>query len=318
MRRHSSGQWVLVCMIGLLAVLSSGCGTTNNATPSSPAAPTPTPTFNYSLDIFFGSSGPATLNNPTGIRLLGGTLWISNYTTSNVEAWTTTGVLSKAVTSFNGGPFGNPYGIGVGPDGYFYEADYNSSQAVELDAFGQYVTVFGSAQMGTDGPKGIAVNSTYAYLLDYTNPQIIRYTIGGSGATKTFTAPTTFGTLATSGSSGILTNPGNIALDGQGMVYVTDQNKPAIMKYNSSGVFQGAVTSTGLAYPEDVQVDGAGYQYVADYTAHNIQVFNPSGGAVTHIGDTILVGPTGLCLDPAGNIYVTDRGLREVIVFKKQ
>ncbi len=312
MKRYSFGA-----ILALFFLIQSGCGS-NNSTPSSPATgPTPAPSFNYAFNLFFGTSGPSTMRGPVAIRRSGAILWVVNYFGNSLQAWTTGGSLSKAVTSYNSIAFNTPTGVGVGPDGYVYVTDGGSSQVVEFNPTGQYVTVFGNAQLGADFPVGVAVNSSYAFLLDYTANQVIRYTVGGSGNSKTFTGPITFGTTATSGASGALQSPQNLTVDSQGTVYVTDNVRLAVMKYDPSGVFQGSVTA-GLAGPIDVQLDGAGYYYIADSGNHNIQVLSPSGAAVTHFGDTQLAVPYGVSLDAAGNAYVLDYSNNQVVVFQKQ
>ena len=303
-------------LMALAAVLPLGCGSKSSpSTPSSPAAPT----FNYALDYFFGASGAVTMDFPAAMRLSGGTIWVANSSSNDLQAWTTTGTLSDVVTTTFSGPFGGPTGVGIGADGYIYVSDSGNEQVEVFSPVGHPYLNFGNTQLGGDYPSGVAVNSTYAYMLDYPGAQVIRFTISGTGAFKSYVSPVTFGTIATSGTLGTLDTPTNVNLDSQGNVYVADHGKQAIMKYNYAGVFQAAVTASGMTYPDDVVVDGSGNLYIADYLNSEVRILNSAGGAVTTFGNaTTFADLVGLSLDASGNCYALDEGRCQIVVFNKQ
>jgi DNA-binding beta-propeller fold protein YncE len=77
----------------------------------------------------------------------------------------------------------------------------------------------------------------------------------------------------------INTGPTGITFDSAGNVYVSDLYSGTWAQYNSSGVFQFAVTS---GYPEGIAWDKAtGYIYVTNAQANNVNVFTTSGSVVT-------------------------------------
>ena len=171
---------------------------------------------------------------------------------------------------------------------------------MELTSAGAYVAAFGTAELGSDDVDGVAVGATKAYLLDDTAHQVIAYSVGGTGAGKTFTAPATFGAAL------LGAFPKGIALDGMGNVYVADASNGRIMKFNSAGVTQAAVTLVSAGVPTDMVVDASGYLYAADNHNHEVQMFDSSGAAVTQFGSANLAGTQGIALDAAGNLYVAD------------
>jgi len=307
------------CVMALAALVAAGlplgCGSSKSS-PSSPSSPAPT--FNYALDYFFGSSGPETLYAPQGIRLSGGLLWVGNNGPNSLQAWTTGGAFSDSVTqTWSGSSFGGPSGIGIGPDGYVYVSDIGNEQVEVFNSVGHGYLNFGHTQLGGDYPEGVAVNSTYVYVVDYPGAQVIRFTISGTGAFKSYVSPVTFGTISTSGTLGTLSTPTNVNLDSQGNVYVADHTKQAIMKYNYAGVFQAAVTAPGLTYPADVAFDGSGNLYVPDEINQDVQVISASGAAVTTFGSaSTLNDPDGVVLDSSDNCYVLCEN--QIVVFNKQ
>ncbi|MGH7973689.1 MAG: hypothetical protein ACREIC_33645, partial [Limisphaerales bacterium] len=139
---------------------------------------------------------------------------------------------------------------------------------------------------------------------------ILSYAINGSGDTKTFTSPATFGAANLSG-------PLGVNLDGSGTVYVADNTLGTVEKFSPAGVHQSSVTLVSGGTPWSGVVDSQGYLYVTDNTNHEIQMFNSSGSAVTQFGNPVLTQPGGITLDGAGNLYVTDITADLVVVFKR-
>jgi NHL repeat len=308
--------YLCVMTLGALVMgLPLGCGSSK----SSPSSPSSSPNFNYGLDYFFGSSGSVTMDFPVAMRISGGTIWVANSSGNNLQAWTTGGIISDVVTTTFSGSFGGPSGIGIGADGYVYVSDVGNEQVAVFTPEGHPYLNFGHTQLAGDYPEGVAVNSTYAYVVDYPGAQVIRFTISGTGASKSYGSPVTFGTISTSGTLGTLSTPTNVNLDSQGNVYVADHGKQAIMKYNYAGVFQAAVTASGLIYPHDVAVDGSGNLYVADYLNSEVRILNSAGAPVTTLGDaTAFSNLVSLSLDSSGNCYGLDEGRGQIVVFNKQ
>lgn len=127
-------------------------------------------------------------------------------------------------------------------------------------------------------------------------------------------------------------NPGAVALDSAGNVYVADTLNHTIRKITSAGVvttfagvagYSGSVDGIGTAArfksPEGIAVDSAGNVYVADASNHTIRKITPGGVVTTLAG---LAGsadsddgngtvarfnyPTGIAVDSSGNVYVAD------------
>ncbi len=298
---------LLLLILPVLGLLNSGCPGKSPA----PTAPGPSgpPTFSYGVS--FGASGGTTMNTPNGLAVSGGNLWVANeYIFGYIQEWTTAGSETFSSTTYNSTSYNFPRDAAAGPDGYIYIAD-GSHLVVELTSAGAYVTVFGTAELGTDDLDGVAVGSTRAYLLDDTVPQVVGYTIGGTGAAKTFTSPVSFGSTA------LGTIPKGIALDGAGNVYVADSANDRVVKFNSAGVTQAAVTLVSSGVPTGMAVDGAGYLYAADNHNHEVQMFDSSGAAVTQFGAADLSGAQGIALDSSGNLYVSDAANNRVVKFNK-
>ncbi len=113
-----------------------------------------------------------------------------------------------------------------------------------------------------------------------------------------------------------LREPGAVAVDGAGNVYVADTLNDKVKKLSSTGAllatWGGSGTSDGrLSRPDGIAVDGAGNVYVADTGNHRIQRFTSSGGflgkwGTLGSGDGQFRYPSGVAVDTAGSVYVAD------------
>ncbi|GEM_PF-1549226 len=309
----------LLALLPLMGLISLGCPSNNS---TSPSAPTSTPTAPYSLGISFGLSSSITMNGPEGVAISGATLWVTNQGNSgngnnSLQAWSTTGGAITQIITFNTSDnFSRPYGLAIGPDGYVYVGDSGHNRIVEFDPLGAYVTVFGSAQLGTDTSYGVAVDSTYVFVTDEIINGVIRFTIAGSGNSKTFGSPITF---SANGVPNAYTS--DITLDTSGNPYVLLPQDQEVVKYTSAGVSQMAVTQ-GIAAAGGVAVDGTGNLFVAQIgpgiiPTPSVNQYSPSGGLLNSYANGLLSNPGHLALDASGNLYVADGSHNQIVVLKR-
>ena len=128
--------------------------------------------------------------------------------------------------------------------------------------------------------------------------------------------------------------PGGLAFDSAGNLYIADQANNVIRRVDTSGVITtvagtgtngysgdgGPATSAMLFQPAGVAVDTAGNLYIADTENYRIRMVTAKGiiSTICGNGDSDYTGdggpasaatlhqPTGVALDGAGNIYIAD------------
>ena len=135
-----------------------------------------------------------------------------------------------------------------------------------------------------------------------------------------------------------LLQPGAVAMDAAGNLYIADTDAQRVRKVNSStgiittvagngspgsGGDGGPATAASLNYPVGVAVDSGGNLYITEFFGHRVrkvssatglistyagngtQAFGGDGGAATAAS---LDSPWGVSVDPVGNLYIADSG----------
>ena len=107
---------------------------------------------------------------------------------------------------------------------------------------------------------------------------------------------------------GQFSDPGDVAVDNDGFVYVVDANRVQKFDLNANNLAAWG----GFNGPAGVAVDGSGNVYVTERYGHRIQKLNRSGGVLTSWGtqgsdDGEFNQPWGVAVDIGGSVYIADR-----------
>ncbi len=181
-------------------------------------------------------------------------------------------------------------------------------------------------------PAGIALDGGgNIFVADGASNTIRKITPAGLISTLAGSAGTA-GSLDGSGSDARFNQPGAIAADRAGSLYVADTGNAMIRKVTADGTvttLAGSASSRGsldgsggsatFNSPAGIAVDSSGNIFVADTLNATIRRITPAGlvstlaGSAGNRGDQDGVGgaarfsqPNGISVDPAGNLYVTD------------
>jgi len=264
-----------------------------------------------------GTGSAARFNSPFGVTVdAAGNVYVADCNNNTIRKVTPTG----AVTTLAGKPgaagtadgtgaaarFFCPFGVAVDAAGNIYVADSSGCTIRKVTAAGIVTTLAGQPGVSgtSDGtgsaaqfyrPHGVTVDSVgNVYVADSGNNTIRKVTRAGVVSTLAGT-PGISGSDDGTGSAAQFNNPGGIALDGTGNLYVADIDSCTIRKVTSDGTVttlggtpgvSGATDGIGSAAqfdgPTGIAVDAWGNLYVADYGNYRISIGMPqqiTGGA---------------------------------------
>jgi uncharacterized protein (TIGR03437 family) len=228
-------------------------------------------------------------------------------------------------------------GVVTDPIGNIYISDANNHRVRCVSPNGNIRTIAGNGIAGFAGDNGPALasqlNSPYGlafdfagnlYIADLGNARIRRITpsgvittVAGGGALPA--GGKNEGSMA---ASLAFIAPRNIAIDGTGIVYISDFGAHRVYKMATDGTVttlagtgspgyssDGVAALAMLNYPTALAVDHQGNVYIADSANHLIR--KVSAGLLTSIARSAL--PTGLAFDGVATLYVADHSAGQIL-----
>ncbi|MFD2328337.1 S-layer homology domain-containing protein [Cohnella sp. GCM10020058] len=301
----------------------------------------------------------ATKLSPMGIAVDGsGNLYIAESGNNRVRKVNTSGKISTVAGTGVSGFSGNggqataaklqsPNDVAVDSAGNLYIADL-SNNVVRKVTNGVISNYAGSNVYGYSGDGGAATSAklkspTFLTLDSASNLFI---TDGSSGVVRLVNKSTqkisTYagdGSTGYSGDGGLATAakfnyPGDVAIDGNGSLFIADNNNKVFRMVNSAGIIStyagngssrfsgdgGGALDAQLNYPSEIAYDSAGNLYFSETDSYRIRKVDLAGQITTYAGNGTsgfsgdggpasaaqLKSPKGLAFDAQGNLYVTD------------
>lgn len=210
-------------------------------------------------------------------------------------------------------------------------APVNTGGAVSRETYG--VTTF-AGSMGSNGSFGVissirSAGNSNLYVTDGSQ-RLMMITPGGQ-LTVIAGSNNMAGYADGPGSAALFNNPGEMAIDAAGNIYIADENNNVIRKVTPGGTVStfagtgipgfadGPVATATFYQPTGLVFDPAGNLYVSDSYTNIIRKITPGGIVSTFAGTANLNGKTDgtgaaarfnapgyLMTDPSGNIYVAD------------
>ena len=256
-----------------------------------------------------------------------------------------------------------PNGVAVASDGAIYLADRDRHTVLRVETDGSLSVFAGTGFAGFSGdrdaaaaaqlntPTGVAVTADDAtvYIADRGNHRIRKVDV----ATRIITTVAGTEIAGFSGDTGpataaVLNNPFDVAVDGDGNVYIADSDNHRIRKVTvttgiidtiagsgsygaGNGGYSGedeSATEARLNTPVGVTVDGDGNVYIGDFSNHRVRKVTVATGKIDTIAgngtagfnevanqqatDSQLNYPYGLAVASDGTVYIADSGNHRV------
>jgi sugar lactone lactonase YvrE len=316
----------------------------------------PPATKAFIVSTLMKSGGVGLFNNLAGITADGqGNLYVAdqdNQTIRKIDSNNNVttiagqvGVEGSADGQGTNASFYYPSGITIDGQGNLYVTDQDNQTIRKIDSNNNVTTIAG--QVGNTGSaNGQGTNATFSgpngitadgqgnlYVVDQDNSTIRKIDSNNNVTTIAGRAGYRFqGSADGQGTNASFSVPAGITADGQGNLYVVDQNNFTIRKIDSnnnvttiagqagiSGSADGQGTNASFNYPNSITCDGQGNLYVTDPSNQTIRKIDSNNNVTTIAGQVGNQGsangqgtnatfyyPTGITSDSQGNLYVTD------------
>lgn len=240
-----------------------------------------------------------------------------------------------------------PRAVALDAAGNLYIADTYHNVIRKVHA-GITTTVAGNGRDGYSGDGGPATSATFfgptgvtvdaggnLYIADSNNDRIRRVDVSGIITTVAGNGTSGFAGDGGPATSARLNNPGAVAVDAAGNLYIADSYNNRIRKVDVNGTITtvagngmtgfsgdgGAATSAEIRDPKAVAVDATGNLYIADYRNNRVRRISVGGIITTVAGNgggdfpvdggpatsTGLPDPIGVAVDAAGNLYISTK-----------
>lgn len=183
-------------------------------------------------------------------------------------------------------------------------------------------------------PSGIAVDAGGNLFVSDTGNNTIRKITAAGVATTIAGSAGNAGSTDGNAQNALFNQPGGIALDTAGNLYVADTQNNTIRKVTAAGAVSTLAGSPGQSgqadgsagnarfnQPWGVVLDAAGNLYVADTGNDTVRKVSPAGVVTTLAGSAGNVGsqdgnsssasfnlPQGIAIDSTANLYIADTG----------
>ena len=263
---------------------------------------------------FDGIGGFAQFDDPFGIAMFAGDVYVADTGNSRVQIFDESGTYDSS--------FGDPgslddqfaglTGVAVSVVGFITTGETTNSRIQRFTP----LTIHDNTVSGLGQVYGVA--TTRDAFADQ-----VTYATDSSGIIRTFNEQSgaALGSFGSSGTGpGQLDSPYAIALDSDGNVYVADGGtNDKVVVFDSSGAFVNEFTWTGLDDPQGVAVLSSGDVWVTDSVNDQIVFFDRDGQYFNYVfGAALGVStPRGIAVDEdSGTIYVVDSGNNRVRVFR--
>jgi serine/threonine-protein kinase len=254
-----------------------------------------------------GTGAAASFYDPQGIAVnSAGDIFVADSGNNEIRMITPAGVVSTLAGSTTAGSangtgsaaaFNDPTGVAVDAAGDIIVADTDNNEIRMVTPAGVVSTLAGSTTAGSANgtgsaasfyhPTGVAVDASgNIYVADYGNNEIREIT--PAGVVTTLAGSTTQGDANGTGSAASFFGPIGVAVDGSGMIYVTDSLNNEIRAVSAAGVVStlagspvaGSANGTGSAASFDTPfgiavVQASGVLYVGDFGNNQIRQITP-------------------------------------------
>jgi len=219
------------------------------------------------------------VNKPYGLAMYRGAIYVVDTRGNGYAVFDVANGRSRFIRPTGAGALAKPINIAIDADGTRYLTDTGRDQVLVFDADERFQRAYGTE--GQFRPAGLAIAGDRLYVSDVLNHKVhvldklsgdVLFSFGEAGSEP-----------------GQFFHPTNLAVAGDGSIYVSDQSNFRLQQFSKDGEFIRAIGEIGsapgkFARPKGVAIDHDGRIYVVDAAFQNVQILAPEGGALMYFG----------------------------------
>jgi DNA-binding beta-propeller fold protein YncE len=218
--------------------------------------------------------------------------------------------------------FGLIDGLAMDDNDRLFVSDLKLNRVLVFDPQHKMEAAIGGDVLSSPGGLAIDTENRLLYVVDTGNDVVRVYdadslkplrVIGTPGKKHTLTEPGTFSL------------PTNVAVDGDGNVYVTDTFNNRVEIFDADGEFIGQFGKAGdgagqFERPKGIAVDGDGHIWVVDAAQDRVKVFDREGRLLIYFGEHgeypgRFMGAYGITIDKENRVIVSETFPGRVQIF---
>jgi len=223
-------------------------------------------------------SGNNQFSNPTDIAInpTSKEIYVTDTGNNRIEQFTSAGAFVKTfgTPGSGAGQLKSPTGLTIDSSGNVWVADTGNHRIEKFSSSGSYLTAMtGSGLLST--PRGVAVSGSTVYVSEATYDVVFKLSTTSGEVVGCICE----GETKAGSGNGEFNEPGDIAIDSSGRVYVSDGKNNRFQIFSSAGVFVKAHGTVGVGggqftEPTGISVDSGGNAFIADH-ANRVQKWEP-------------------------------------------
>ena len=210
--------------------------------------------------------------------------------------------------------FGTIIGLTVDDADRVFVADALMHRIAVLNKDWKVETYFGDNEL--DHPGGIAIDerNRFLYVADTGKERVAVFDADTFKFLRAIGGPPK---KVGDDDPGTLSKPSNVAVDREGLIYVSDTMNNRIQIFDADGEFVSMFGKSGdgpgtFARPKGIAIDTDGHIWIADAYQNRVEIFDKEGHLLAFFGSGgTLPGqfgvPAGVYFDKKNRVYVTDQ-----------
>lgn len=222
--------------------------------------------------------------------------------------------------------FRKPMGLACDEQDRLFVADAEAHNVTVFSPAGDVLNIFGQEQLGR--PVGVAVDSALGrlYVSDMKRREVAVFDLK-TLKFENWVGKSYLGDKVEDGDRDkILYSPTNLAVDGDGLLYVVDTFINHVTVFDPDGEFVRHIGDIGqgpglFMRPRGIALDPDGHVYITDAMANLFQILTPEGQALMSVGGLgetpgRFQVPGDIAVDQHNRVFVVDQANRRLQVFR--